>query len=942
MSVPILVVEHEPRYAERMKEALKTRPVEILFARDGEEALQVIDQRHPRLIILSSVIPRVSTADLIRQIKARPAGAAASILITVSGYTGKNPRGDAMRLGADDIIPKPFMDAFFAEKVSQLVETQARPKLTSNEIFGDLLADKPATRHVKKASQEDIEKLLEQTLTGLRVPNFQKKKSEQVTSPQAPTPSSEFRVPSSESGPGTRNPEPGTRHQLTGSGLDRLVEDTLSGLEKSIKHRPAPARTAPAPEPASPPPLEEKIMASSPVIAPAPAPSVQEEVQEESGNRFGQYTLVERIARGGMAEVWKAKMSGVEGFEKIVAIKKILPHLSDDSEFVNMFVDEAKLAAQLNHNNIIHIYDFGKIGNSYYIAMEYVEGHDLKDILKQAEVRLHPMPMELGMFVASKVGAALDYAHRKRDFEQKELGVVHRDVSPQNVLISDEGDIKLCDFGIAKATSKVTHTQAGALKGKLHYMSPEQAWGKPIDRRSDVFALATVLFEMLTGRRLFSGDNEISVLEQVREARVKAPSTLNEEVTTEIDRIALKALQREPEARYQTAGEMARDIDAVLYSFRPTPTSADLAIYLDRLYADQVGAAVVSEPAVSLPPPTPEPLRAPVAASIPAAAIPARTAQPESPMFAATAPARAKKRLAIPMIAAGLALAAVAVGAVVVLARRQPATAERASPTLATVAPTSSLPTRELPTPEPLPIANTTAPAQEIVPVVDTASDQALIDQEVRRRIAAERARIEQQRIQQIAADQAAQRRASEELAARQREQLVAEQRERELAAAAAAREAQQVPPPRVDEVSAQPVPTETATTTVESQQPAQPPSQQPQVGEAPPTPARQVREGDVVDPGTPGLVEPELIGLKKVPYPPIAKLQKVSGVVVINVLVSEKGRVLEARVLRGVTKGAALDEAALEMVKGATFRPATKDGVKVKAYKTMVVPFKL
>ena len=193
------------------------------------------------------------------------------------------------------------------------------------------------------------------------------------------------------------------------------------------------------------------------------------------------------------------------------------------------------------------------------------------------------MSVELALFVASKVAAALDYAHRKRDFEDNEMGLVHRDVSPQNVLISEEGDIKLCDFGIAKAASKASHTQAGALKGKLQYMSPEQAWGRNIDKRSDIFALATVLFEMLTGRKLFTGDNELSILEQVREARVTPPSEFNDEVTPEIDAIVLKALQKDPANRYQTAGEMARDLDAVLYSFKPTPTSADLAIYMHRL-----------------------------------------------------------------------------------------------------------------------------------------------------------------------------------------------------------------------------------------------------------------------------------------------------------------------------------------------------------------------
>src|SRR5205823_3570216 len=250
--------------------------------------------------------------------------------------------------------------------------------------------------------------------------------------------------------------------------------------------------------------VPDRMPSSSPIFpAAAPAPAVQEEEEPKDGIKFGQYVLVEKIATGGMAEVWKARMRGVEGFQKIVAIKKILPHLSDNQDFIEMFIDEAKLAAQLNHNNIIHIYDLGKIQSSYYIAMEYIDGYDLKTILKLAADRDNPLNVELALFIAAKIAAALDYAHRKRDFEDRDLGLVHRDVSPQNVLISQDGDIKLCDFGIAKAASKASHTQAGALKGKLQYMSPEQAWGRAIDKRSDIFALATVLFELLTGRKLF-------------------------------------------------------------------------------------------------------------------------------------------------------------------------------------------------------------------------------------------------------------------------------------------------------------------------------------------------------------------------------------------------------------------------------------------------------
>src|SRR5690606_18195641 len=238
-----------------------------------------------------------------------------------------------------------------------------------------------------------------------------------------------------------------------------------------------------------------------------------------ASNEFGPYTLLERIAVGGMAELWKARMKGVEGFQKTVAIKKILPHLTDSSDFVTMFIDEAKLAAQLNHNNIIHIYDLGKQGDDYYIAMEFVDGRDLRSILNTAREKNQPMPIGLALLVAARIAAALDYAHRMKDFEGRPLGLVHRDVSPQNVLISFEGDIKLCDFGIVQAVSKASKTQMGALKGKLQYMSPEQAWGRPVDSRSDIFSLGSLLFEMLTGRRLFAGDSEMSVLDAVREGR---------------------------------------------------------------------------------------------------------------------------------------------------------------------------------------------------------------------------------------------------------------------------------------------------------------------------------------------------------------------------------------------------------------------------------------
>ncbi len=309
-------------------------------------------------------------------------------------------------------------------------------------------------------------------------------------------------------------------------------------------------------------------------------------------DHFGQYEILERIASGGMAELYKAKRTGVEGFQKIVAIKKILPHLADDEEFITMFADEAKLAAQLNHPNIIHIYDLGKIqAGGYFIAMEYVDGRDLRAIQKSGRELGVPLPVSLAVYIASKVASALDYAHRRRDADGQDLHIVHRDVSPQNILISYEGDIKLCDFGIAKATSKASQTQSGALKGKLQYMSPEQAWAKPIDRRSDLFSLGVVLHELLTGDRLFRGDTDIQVLEKVRSAEVTPPSRANPEVPKNLDGVVLRCLAKDPEERYANASDLLRDLDSVLYSYSPAPGSADVAIYLHRLQAEETAVA---------------------------------------------------------------------------------------------------------------------------------------------------------------------------------------------------------------------------------------------------------------------------------------------------------------------------------------------------------------
>src|SRR5678815_5856104 len=219
--------------------------------------------------------------------------------------------------------------------------------------------------------------------------------------------------------------------------------------------------------------------------------------------QFGPYRLVRQIAVGGMAEIHLAKTAGIAGFEKYVALKMIHPNFAEDEQFIQMLVDEAKIAVQLTHGNIAQTFDLGRVGDTYYITMEYVDGADLYKILRRASEQDREIPLDVCAFIGKEISSALDHAHRKRDHKGKPLGIVHRDVSPQNVLVSYSGEVKLVDFGIAKAASKVRQTAAGVIKGKYYYMSPEQARGGQIDLRSDIFSAGIVLYEMVAGQMLY-------------------------------------------------------------------------------------------------------------------------------------------------------------------------------------------------------------------------------------------------------------------------------------------------------------------------------------------------------------------------------------------------------------------------------------------------------
>jgi len=303
---------------------------------------------------------------------------------------------------------------------------------------------------------------------------------------------------------------------------------------------------------------------------------------------FGNYYLLERIAVGGMAEIFKARQSGVRGFEKIVVIKRILQHLGEDPEFVEMFEDEAKLAAQLNQANIVQIFELGEVSETLYITMEFVDGKNLRDVTRAASGRTIHLSVDQCVMIMSEVLKGMDYAHRKADGTGKPLLIVHRDISPQNIIISYEGEVKILDFGIAKAASKISKTEAGVLKGKFSYMSPEQASGKPIDQTSDIYATGVIFHELLTSERLFRSKSDMETLEKVKEGKVLPPSEKNPKVPQEIDRIVLKALSKNLGDRYKSAGEMLTDLNRFAFDQQYSYSSQDLSIFMKTLFSESI------------------------------------------------------------------------------------------------------------------------------------------------------------------------------------------------------------------------------------------------------------------------------------------------------------------------------------------------------------------
>ncbi len=279
------------------------------------------------------------------------------------------------------------------------------------------------------------------------------------------------------------------------------------------------------------------------------------------------YRVIEKLESGGMAEVFRAESEGLQGFRKQVAIKRVLPHLSSKKKFISMFLDEARLSAQLSHSNCVQVFDIGVGDNAFFIVMEFVDGGNLKSIIEHIKKTGRDFPVEAAVYITLELCKGLAYAHELTDSSGAALHIVHRDMSPPNVLITKHGEIKIVDFGLAKANSQLEKSEPGIIKGKFSYLAPEAAMGQDVDARTDIFALGIMLWELLAGQRLFMGETDFQTVKKVQAAHVPSIMQINKKVPAELERIINHALARDPAQRFQTAREMGLDLTRFMFKF---------------------------------------------------------------------------------------------------------------------------------------------------------------------------------------------------------------------------------------------------------------------------------------------------------------------------------------------------------------------------------------
>jgi len=309
-----------------------------------------------------------------------------------------------------------------------------------------------------------------------------------------------------------------------------------------------------------------------------------------AGDTAQRYRVLEKLESGGMAEVFRAESTGLQGFRKQVAIKRVLPHLGRKSKFISMFLDEARLSAQLSHSNCVQVFDIGVGDSAYFIVMEFVEGANLKSIATSMRSRGQSFPIPAAAYLAHEICKGLSYAHELTDRNGVSLHLVHRDVSPPNVLVTRHGEVKIVDFGLAKAKSQIEHSEPGIIKGKFSYLSPEAARAQEVDCRADLFAVGIILWELLASQRLFTGDSDVQILYKVQAAQVPPISQINRGVPPELERIIHRALARDRQERYSTARELGQDLSRFLFRFGQPVSDYDIATLVQATMRDKENA----------------------------------------------------------------------------------------------------------------------------------------------------------------------------------------------------------------------------------------------------------------------------------------------------------------------------------------------------------------
>jgi len=599
MKKNILLVEYAAPTIETIKEILSHPIFDITVLNEGDTAKNFLSKKKYDMLITAAMLPKFHGFSL--SLYASTHSPSIKIIIISEIYKGMDYKHQAIsQYKADDFFEKPLDKNVFRKRVLELLdinendlmqkeagattaiqtpvpdtkkiptlkkirEDKERKILSSEDIFGDIIKEVEEVPPFEIKLEET--KIEGESLTGKDDKAFMKTK----------IPSTEFDTRKIDTDLENlmktqkivKEKKDTQKFKKIEDDISKKFEETFSGLGIRDK-KPVPKDTRPIKPPE--PPREK----------PPPVPVEIAETKEKRDELVG-YEILGPIARGGMAEIYKAKKKGVKGFEKMIALKKILSGYGKDDKYVEMFVDEAKIAAELTHPNIVQIYDLGKKDDYYFIAMEYVAGKDLRLILRELMDSKKLLPEELSLYLILEVLKALNYAHSAKNSSGDSLDIVHRDISPPNILVSFSGDVKLTDFGVSKASIKMHQTIAGALKGKLLYMSPEQARGdKYIDYRSDLYSVGIILFELITGQKLFMGTSEMAILKKVQKGEIIKPSQLKKDIYPELETIIIKMLNKDMNKRYQKAADIINDLQSYIhknYTHAPTPTHLSHAIY---------------------------------------------------------------------------------------------------------------------------------------------------------------------------------------------------------------------------------------------------------------------------------------------------------------------------------------------------------------------------